>query len=380
MHPYNRKIKEVQKKALASYQALLRSRVHDPRHRETFNTLKNVYTRNNLKRNVNAFAKEHSLSNNYAKSIFNSTNIVTAQKFKNNIYECLEWLHRNLGTNAYGIVLGDLSGVRAKSNLWLAHLIETFMNRGASIYLDNFTANMDIVKDGILSSIHTWVYLDDGVYSGDQLNEELKYLDERGIWNFGENTLLVAAAFATHRLDEVENECPRLKGHLKCNVYAASSMNFTEELINTISNLYENSPVGESFRVGATLTIMPHKVPDQWSFGLKRRGKYLQTNNNNHGIVPEHRIPVPYKQYTLKRLPNHMRVNPNTENVWHGFHGTYHKKDPHTGQTLFGVKYQYHPDYSNNHDDGHHIFLLQNKYPPHNKVHHLPIGFNLHKA
>lgn len=311
----------IREKAIASYQALLRSRVHDPRIKEAYAAMKNTYTKKDLRKNVEAFAKGF-LDAEHVKKITNATRIVTTAEFKDRLTKCLVWLKENIGQRPYGIILGRpltttplgmgnwIKNRIGKSALWLAHLIEEHVGRPAALYLDHTTTGMSGARQFIEErDIHTWCFLDDGIYSGKQVREYVGFIDRHRIWDDGRHTLLIAAAFATAQLGQVF----RHPSHVRfptVKVFTGERMDSLHDVFNVSQHNIHGRPIVDRLdNTGATLTIMPHKVPDEVSFGF---------TSNDKVLVPEDRIKVPYKQFTMKALPSQVRINQHGT-VYHGY-------------------------------------------------------------
>jgi hypothetical protein len=236
--------------------------------------------------------------------IVSKLRIIKVREFKEHIDKCVRWLRQNLAGRSYGIITVPASKNKAKSSTWLGAVAARGIGYPPAMIIDpDYTIDSDnlteyikyINKTARRLGVHDWIYLDDGAYSGNQLlrifEDELLFASYH---NQVEGRVWVAIAFCApggrSTLNNITN-----RNHTA--VYCPGSMDameniFPKDLMNRI--LKVNASQCRPGPRGRTLTMMPHKIGNDRSFGIFY---------NNTPLVRNTHIAPPYKK-SLKRPAN----------------------------------------------------------------------------
>jgi hypothetical protein len=278
--------------AFHRYQATLRALVDDKRFA---NAYAEVNTRRidfkGLEENVRAYAKEHlNASNGNVLIRAIKRHLPTSVQFKRNVGNALLWTKTQLHGRPYCHLLGSIqSHGRAKSSLWLAHLVKQIVGPPAFYMTEDMLRLFPrrVLKTMFRSlGVSTIVYFDDGIYSGNQAEDDIGYFDlEIGSKNFA---YIVAAAYATKealkKLKGLENNRGK---RLNIQAFAPGVFVNIESSLpdTTFDRVWSTSKLR-----GHTLSAMPYKIPDHVSFGF---GQHKQQ------LVHQSRVKIPYKNFSL---------------------------------------------------------------------------------
>jgi hypothetical protein len=274
--------------AFDRYQKKLRERIADPRMGKAFENVKNdlVNTEGmeaDVRQWVNKFVSNP--STNDANSIIQSIRhqMPSAAVFKHNAQKALTWLRAMVDGNAYCLILGrtEKASGEVTSTLWLGHKVIDVVGAPTILLsaeiIDLFPAAL--IRDKIQKNrVNTFVYYDDGFYSGMQASNDVLKV-QREI-NIPRARYFASAAFAT------EFALKHLRSQ-KIDVFVGGMMlNINQSLRpNVLSKIRKAANM-----TGRTLTMQAYKVPNFVSFGAERGLTSLVQNS---------RAITPYKQFRL---------------------------------------------------------------------------------
>lgn len=183
---------------------------------------------------------------------------------------CESWLRKKAGGQPYALLIeANAQQKTSKSSLWLAHRVIAAL--GPPVVTIEIAENSDIQTDrnpyvrAVSAGARCIVHLNDAVYSGSQLYGILKQL---GQYAAAQKKIripvYVAAAYATklaqERLQRIKNT--RNNFFRLVHVYYAYTLPENPLTKNNFKQF------GNRVRFAPTMSIMPHKVPDEVSFGL----------------------------------------------------------------------------------------------------------------
>lgn len=300
------------------YHNQLKTLLSRPTLLRTYNRLANQVTANLVDPHINAFfehvdrTKPGVLLPGDKAFIRSKVRIVSVREFKDHIAKCMQWLKQNVNGRPYGIIMvSDL-----KSSTWLAAvaaremgyppmmLVDSLHERDFEFYANERPENQDahlrqyiryIDRTAKTLGVRDWIYLDDGVYSGSQISRVLGplFTDEEYFKKkeYVKGKVWVAAAFCGPEGREVLDLLTNKKKN-KITYYCAGHMESIKNMMppdmaKRLSKLNNNG-----WHPGRTLTIMPYKVPNHFSFGFFHAGKPL---------VPNTLAMPPYKRLKRKR-------------------------------------------------------------------------------
>lgn len=237
---------------------------------------------------------------------------VTPGEFERALAKCQVWLREHVrGRRPYALLLGSSSSASGmNSSQWLARHVMSWEALGPP--------DMTLRDDGTLKAqaaraadmgVKAIVHLNDALYSGNQLYEMLEEMENTRI------PVFIAVAYSTPTAISLIAGTGRAEGaifrgrgklrlHPDSRFYAASKIADTPHTAgytyDAASGRYKANSAREALRgtsdVGATMTLLPHKVPNTMSFGMIRRGHTL-SNYVTHAVgkAPYH----PYHPHTL---------------------------------------------------------------------------------
>ena len=221
--------------------------------------------------------------------------MVTAADFKRAVAEGVAWLRKTVapGTRyALNVEAGDPD---PRGTEWLASQVVRAL--GKPVRFD--------AKSAIEHGARTVVFFDDAVYSGSQMYHELgdlrRYAARRGLRGL---RVVVCVAYATSRGMEVIEDAAndlRTAGHA-VDVFAARPL---RQAANVLSPAALGEIQGAYGFLAPTLTIMPHKIPDEMSFGFGNDEPTSLGRHLERRLAPagSERWTAPYKRADLLPPP-----------------------------------------------------------------------------
>lgn len=260
---------------------------------------------NRIRQGVTNFTTAHNIPDEMRRKIVAALNVRTVAAFKSAVGECTDWLASRVQQQRYALIVmnhhhhPDSQGAITSSE-WLAHRVIARLGPPAAVVEwdgqgefenDHLTdANTMQTPRGIKSAlskgIRTFVYLDDAIYSGSQMSALIlnmvthlehkensppyRYSDPNAQKKWAASALFVTAPFTTAAAEE------RVRGDLE---YAPSrSEAFFPHTVPAMPANVAAYAEGRGFLRGATMTAMPYKIPDSWSFG------FATGAHTHHGI------------------------------------------------------------------------------------------------
>ena len=230
--------------------------------------------------------------------VHNSVDVRTAKEFKTNIDKCCSWLKGNVNDKPYALfveVMPSSKENRPKSSLFLAHRVVAALGPPVALVItyedrrlqDGSLFMVEGLQKALARGAECIVHLNDAVYTGQQLGEQLKalVLQLTRVHGFGLTLpIYVATAYGTNVKALIEKKTyssnryvvtSYTKRHYPMKMYFAESIPFDplRTLKNRImKNAKRSGTVSnriEKLNVRPALTLLPHKIPNSHSIGVR---------------------------------------------------------------------------------------------------------------
>jgi hypothetical protein len=238
-----------------------------------------------IRQGINDFARNMKMTNENRRKLHGMVDIVSAAEFKSAIQQCIEWFLRTFADfraregRSPAFAIGRFASEKQrKSSDWLEHkVVEAlgypmfYIDDRERISASSRHSNQPKNFGAFLSRLDVVVLLDDGVYSGEQLETWVHKFNS--YWRRKrhiKSALLIAAGYAT--VEGAQRVRRNLIGnydeffHAKTIHTNATRPNHAKHAIKALMNTYELT------QTGPTLTVMPHKSPNGLSMGFYHYG------------------------------------------------------------------------------------------------------------
>lgn len=278
-----RKLRFLYKKSLQmsvdEEQTRLSKLIDDPHLKKTYRDMEQlVKNKNQLKSMINFKSNRGKILKEYENLILKSVRLVSPEEFKNNFENCVRFVRRRIGNAPYGLLLGKVPTLPLttkgfirrvdrgliKSSVFLAHVVERIMGRKANAYISLNMSQNEMVSVAKQSKVKKWIWFDDGVFSGTQMrNSFIHYQTLPG-------EFFLIAPYATNKGFVVP---PQVKKHIT--YIRAVKMNSSNNILRKsgipkkkIMNLKSKTRYRSALNKTKSMFLMPHKIPDDFSFEL----------------------------------------------------------------------------------------------------------------
>ena len=254
-------------------QTRLSKMIHDPHLVNSYKTMRKIMkNKKQLESSINFSTNRGKIFNEYKNVVLGSVRIVSAKQFKSNFEACVSSAKAQIGSEPYGLLLGQVPPLSLtkkdtirkidrpliKSSVFLAHVIEKVMGRPAHGYvtLDFSESEMQYVSKK--HNINTWVWFDDGVYSGTQMRKSFD------LYRKLPGKFIIIAPYATKKVFDIPKEI-KSRVIYTCVKVLMDSANTILRRSGFPENKIRELEIG---KIGRSMFILPHKIPNEFSFEL----------------------------------------------------------------------------------------------------------------
>lgn len=276
------------------YQAILEHMAMDPALRSVLPRLKNMANQPTLR----AILKQQ-MSEADAKAVAAAINYRTAAEVREALEAGARWLATQVGRSRYAIIATDPNlAFGTRSTQWLMSLIAKAVGRWPDAFVPD-PPNPNALKTLLNNGIHKFVLLDDGVYSGLQIAMTIKAfahavaeIASSAHKYFKKPSLYVAVGFVSqvssaYTVRSALNSAKSRLGAVK--YHAVKQFRTVNEAMRIAGpNVVARHPnIFDSF---LTLSMLAHKVPNQFSFP-REIGNLLSYSLPQNADAPYKNVP-----------------------------------------------------------------------------------------